>query len=91
MAALLEVYYYFSYSELLRYVDNPEVISNEVKQSIEIATLARRSASARRHVAPAHRNDYFLKSFAITAFIFYPHRFYLKITFSCFRTDALAS
>gem|GEM_PF-6173935 len=66
MAALLEVYYYFSYSELLRYVDNPEVIAvncnpehseGEVKQSIEIAT------------APfvglrAPRNDYFLWTFA---------------------------
>ena len=65
MAALPEVYYYFSYSERLRYVDTPEVIANEVKQSIEIATLARRSASARRHVAPAPGNDYFLLSFAI--------------------------
>jgi hypothetical protein len=50
---MLEVYYYFSYSERLRYLDNPEVIANEVKQSIEIAT------------APfvglrAPRNDYFL-------------------------------
>ena len=65
MAALPEVYYYFSYSERLRYLDNPEAIANEVKQSIEIATLARRSASARRHVAPAPGNDYFLLSFAI--------------------------
>jgi len=74
VAALPEVYYYFSYSERFSYVDNPEVIAvncnpehseGEVKQSIEIATLARRSASARRRVAPAPGNDYFLQSFAI--------------------------
>jgi hypothetical protein len=63
-----------TYSVRLGYLDNPEVIAvncnpkhneGEVKQSMEIATLARRSASVRRRVARAPGNDYFLLSFAI--------------------------